>query len=131
MTFLTYDSSDVLGDHSEIDVSVYKTEEKMIKEIKEALLDQFNRYGFINKNGIDFRRVIIEKMVEGKKEHYYQDKEFRGYLDQLNEANVFFAYCGYDFPAIIGINVDLSHRNIADRDIWAGRNYLGKLLSKL
>ena len=114
-----------------IDVSVYKTEEKMINEIKGALLDQFNYHGFINRNGIDFRRVIIEKMVEGKKEHYYRDKEFKSYLDQLNEANVFFAYCGYDFPAIIGINVDLSHRNIADKDIWAGMNYLGKLLSKL
>lgn len=114
-----------------IDISVYKTEEKMIKEIKEALLDQFSYHGFINRNGIDFRRVIIEKMVEGKKEHYYQDKEFKSYLDRLNEANVFFAYCGYDFPAIMGINVDLSHRNIADKDIWVGMNYLGKLLSKL
>lgn len=120
-----------IAHYLEIDVSVYKTEEKMIKEIKEALLDQFNYHGFINRNGIDFRRVIIEKMVEGKKEHYYRDKEFKSYLDQLNEANVFLAYCGYDFPAIIGINVDLSHRNIADKDIWAGMNYLGKLLSKL
>lgn len=114
-----------------IDVSVFKTEEQMIKDIKSALLDQFSYHGFINRNGIDFRRVIIEKMVEGKKEHYYRDKEFKNYLDQLNKANVFFAYCGYDFPAIIGINVDLSHRNIADKDIWAGMNYLGKLLSKL
>lgn len=121
---------DWIAHYLDINPEVYKTESQMVSGIKSALIDYFNRHGFV-KDGIDFRRLVIEKMIEGKKTHYYSDTNFKKYLDDLNDADVFFAYCGYDFPAILGISMDLSNKHLLDRKLWSGSNYLGKLLSRL
>ena len=102
---------------------------------KEWLKEYIKLHGFTLPNGLTLRQVLVDFIRNEYDRRFKEDTAFREELERVINLfpNQYFsiAYCGYLFPKLTGIHLDLSNPNKTERVHWKGSNVIGETLEDL
>lgn len=106
------------------------SEENFIEEIKKDLIEYVKVSGMHLPTSLHLSQIIYDTLLQAKQIQLDTLPEFKENLLRLKELNVESCYyCGYEFPRLLGINVDLS--DILQNPNYTGKNILGDLIYTL
>ena len=119
------------------EIEYYKHFSNLLKKTvsKEWLKEYIKLHGFTLPNGLTLRQVLVDFIRKEYERRFQEDTAFR---EELQRAITLFpnqhfsiAYCGYLFPKLTGIHLDLSNPNKTERVHWKGSNVIGETLEDL
>ena len=119
------------------EIEYYKHFSSLLKKTvsKEWLKEYIKLNGFTLPNGFTLREVLVSFIQSEYNRRFQEDKPFREELERVINLfpNQYFsiAYCGYLFPKLTGIHLDLSNPNKTERVHWRGSNVIGETLEDL
>lgn len=119
------------------EIEYYKHFSNLLKKTvsKEWLKEYIKLNGFTLPNGLTLRQVLVDFIRKEYERRFKEDTPFREELQRV--INLFpnqhfsIAYCGYLFPKLTGIHLDLSSPNKTERVNWKGSNVTGETLEDL
>lgn len=119
------------------EIEYYKHFSNLLKKTvsKEWLKEYIKLHGFTLPNGLTLRQVLVDFIRKEYERRFQEDTAFREELQRVIDLfpNQYFsiAYCGYLFPKLTGIHLDLSNPNKTERENWKGSNVIGETLEDL
>nr|DAE00237.1 MAG TPA: hypothetical protein [Myoviridae sp. ctLnO19] len=119
------------------EIEYYKHFSNLLKKTvsKEWLKEYIKLNGFTLPNGLTLRQVLVDFIRNEYDRRFNEDTAFREELQRVINLfpNQYFsiAYCGYLFPKLTGIHLDLSNPNKTERVNWKGSNVIGETLEDL
>lgn len=119
------------------EIEYYKHFSLILKKTvsKEWLKEYIKLHGFTLPNGLTLRQVLVNFIRKEYERRFQEDTAFREELQRVINLfpNQYFsiAYCGYLFPKLTGIHLDLSNPNKTERAHWRGSNVIGETLEDL
>ena len=119
------------------EIEYYKHFSNLLKKTvsKEWLKEYIKLHGFTLPNGLTLRQVLVDFIRKEYERRFQEDTPFREELQRVINLfpNQYFsiAYCGYLFPKLTGIHLDLSNPNKTERAHWKGSNVIGETLEDL
>ena len=119
------------------EIEYYKHFSNLLKKTvsKEWLKEYIKLHGFTLPNGLTLRQVLVDFIRKEYERRFKEDTPFREELQRVINLfpNQYFsiAYCGYLFPKLTGIHLDLSNPNKTERTHWRGSNVIGETLEDL
>lgn len=119
------------------EIEYYKHFSLILKKTvsKEWLKEYIKLHGFTLPNGLTLRQVLVDFIRKEYERRFQEDTAFREELQRVINLfpNQYFsiAYCGYLFPKLTGIHLDLSNPNKTERAHWKGSNVIGETLEDL
>lgn len=119
------------------EIEYYKHFSNLLKKTvsKEWLKEYIKLHGFTLPNGLTLRQVLVDFIRSEYDRRFNEDTAFREELQRV--INLFpnqhfsIAYCGYLFPKLTGIHLDLSNPLRTERKNWKGSNVIGEVLEDL
>ena len=119
------------------EIEYYKHFSNLLKKTvsKEWLKEYIKLNGFTLPNGLTLRQVLVSFIRSEYDRRFNEDALFREELQRV--TNLFpnqhfsIAYCGYLFPKLTGIHLDLSNPLKTERVNWKGSNVIGETLEDL
>ena len=119
------------------EIEYYKHFSNLLKKTvsKEWLKEYIKLNGFTLPNGLTLRQVLVSFIRSETTRRFNEDTAFREELQRV--INLFpnqhfsIAYCGYLFPKLTGIHLDLSNPLKTERVNWKGSNVIGEVLEDL
>lgn len=119
------------------EIEYYKHFSLILKKTvsKEWLKEYIKLHGFTLPNGLTLRQILVDFIRKEYERRFQADTPFREELQRV--INLFpnqhfsIAYCGYLFPKLTGIHLDLSNPNKTERVHWRGSNVIGETLEDL
>lgn len=119
------------------EIEYYKHFSNLLKKTvsKEWLKEYIKLNGFTLPNGLTLRQVLVDFIRSETTRRFNEDTAFKEELQRV--INLFpnqhfsIAYCGYLFPKLTGIHLDLSNPNKTERAHWKGSNVIGETLEDL
>lgn len=119
------------------EIEYYKHFSNLLKKTvsKEWLKEYIKLHGFTLPNGLTLRQVLVDFIRSEYDRRFNEDIAFKEELQRV--INLFpnqhfsIAYCGYLFPKLTGIHLDLSNPLKTERVNWKGSNVIGETLEDL
>lgn len=119
------------------EIEYYKHFSLILKKTvsKEWLKEYIKLHGFTLPNGLTLRQVLVDFIRKEYERRFQEDTAFREELERV--INLFpnqhfsIAYCGYLFPKLTGIHLNLSSPNKTERAHWKGSNVIGETLEDI